>query len=351
MGGTRFPSTAQRVLQISTVSSMRIARGDGGYTFAAAPEFELGTLPAGNLYTTARDLARFAAFMMGNTDASSELAPPLVHPASLEMMVTPQLVDDATGFGLGFFAGRYRNRKTVQHSGAVYGFTTLLVVLPDERIGVAVLSNCDIGMGPVRRLGDVSLDLLLEAVHGEKVPEPPATVELAADQLAPLAGEYESQSYWASLQVDDGRLVGEISGQPIRLAPTSRDKFLADGRILFRAPVEFARQEDGAASGFTALGQRFTRVGSQAAAEPDAWKPYLGRYGPDFIPLVVSVRHGHLYATLENEYDYRLTPTDRITFQLPPGMYSDEQIVFQTDAGGKVLGAVMANMYLPRHPD
>ncbi len=38
---------------------MRIARGDGDYHFDAAPEFELGTLPAGNLYTTASDLARF----------------------------------------------------------------------------------------------------------------------------------------------------------------------------------------------------------------------------------------------------------------------------------------------------
>jgi CubicO group peptidase (beta-lactamase class C family) len=327
---------------------MRVATGDGGYRFAVAPAFELGTIPAGNLYTTARDLARFAAFMMSG-DASSQLSPPLVHPATLEMMVTPQLVDDETGFGLGFYVGRYRNHKTVQHSGAVYGFTTLLVVLPEERIGVAVLSNCDIGMGPVRKLGDSSLDLLLEAVRGEPMPPASAPVEVASDELARLTGHYESQSYWASLEVNDGSLVGTISGQPITLTPTSPGKFLADGRILDRSSVEFDLGAEGPARGFAALGQRFERVGANHPAEaPEAWKALLGTYGPEFIPLVISIRHGHLYATVENEYDYRLAPLNRVTFQLPPGMYADEQLVFQTDAGGKAIGAIMANQYLPR---
>ncbi|MEX0978919.1 MAG: serine hydrolase domain-containing protein, partial [Pirellulales bacterium] len=330
---------------------MRIARGDGDYYFEAAPEFELGTLPAGNLYTTANDLARFAAFMMSNDD-SGELVPPLVHPASLDMMFTPQLIDDATGFGLGFFAGQYRNHRTAQHGGAVYGFSTLLVVLPDDKIGVVVLSNADIAGGPVRRLADVALDLLLEAVRGEKMPEPPKIVASQSDESAKLAGEYESLSHWARLEVDGTALVGELSGQPIRLAATGGDKFLAEGRIMVRSPIEFERDKDGKAVGFDALGQRFVRVDeSQARQPPQAWHTLVGSYGPRFIPLVISIRHGHLYATVENEYDYRLTPLNRVTFQLPPGMYADEQVVFQTDADGKVLGAIMANMYLARRAE
>jgi CubicO group peptidase (beta-lactamase class C family) len=327
---------------------MRVARGDGRYEIGVAPEFELGTIPAGNLYTTASDLARFAAFLMSG-DASAELKPPLLHPALLEMMYTPQLIDEPTGFGLGFFVGRYREHMTVQHSGAVYGFTTLLVVLPNERIGALVLSNCDIGMGGVRRLGDRSLDLLLEAVRGEKAPAEPATIDVSTEELAGLAGAYESQSYWAELKVEDGALVGEISGQPITLSPTAANQFLADGRMLDRAAVEFERDKDGRATGFHAVGQRFTRVDPERVpAAPAAWQKFLGKYGPDFIPLVVSIRHGRLYGTVENEYDYRLTPLNQVTFALAPGMYSDEQVVFQMDAGGKVLGAIMANQYLPR---
>ena len=39
---------------------------------------------------------------------------------------------------------------------------------------------------------------------------------------------------------------------------------------------------------------------------PAAWNDFLGCYGPEFIPLVVSVKHGHLYAMTENMLDYSL---------------------------------------------
>ena len=58
-----------------------------------------------------------------------------------------------------------------------------------------------------------------------------------------------------------------------------------------------------------------------------------------------------MYASVENEYEYRLTPINRVTFALPPGMYSDEQIVVQADEAGNVAGVVMANMFLPRRDD
>lgn len=295
---------------------MRIARGDGEYYLDVAPEFELGTLPAGNLYTTANDLAKMAIFMLGG-DASAELNPPLMHPASLEMMCTPQLIDDNSGFGLGFYVGEVRGRKSVQHSGAVYGFTTLLVVIPEERLGALVLSNADIAMAPVRRLADLSLDLLFEQLRGEKPVAPAPIVEVSSVDLAKLAGDYESQSYWAHLEVEGQSLVGQLSGQPIRLEAIAPLKFLADGRIMNRSPFEFAAAADGQVTGFTAAGQKFTRV-SQPQAVPIAWQALLGKYGPQFIPLVVSIRHGHLYATVENEYDYRLTPLNRVTFAALP---------------------------------
>jgi CubicO group peptidase (beta-lactamase class C family) len=39
---------------------LRVAQAGGGFREIATPVFELGTLPAGNLYTTAEDLARLS---------------------------------------------------------------------------------------------------------------------------------------------------------------------------------------------------------------------------------------------------------------------------------------------------
>ncbi len=330
---------------------MRVARGNGKFEFEVAPEFELGTIPAGNLYTTATDLARFAAFVMGSgsiSDPSSRI----LNRASLEKMCTPQLTNEPIGFGLGFSIGRYRDHKTVQHMGAVYGFTTSIVVLPDLKIGVVLLSNADIATAPVRRLSDAALDLLLQAVRGETITPVPVPLELPTESLSEMAGEYESAGYWARLEVADHKLRGEFSSQPIELMPVAASRFLADGRIMLRSPFDFQRSPERRVIGFSAAGQRFERVDSAKVPQaPESWRQFAGKYGPSFIPLVISIRHGHLYALAENEYDYRLTPVDRVTFRLPPGMYEDEQIVFQTDLDGKVIGVLMANMYLPRRAD
>ncbi len=148
-----------------------------------------------------------------------------------------------------------------------------------------------------------------------------------------LAGDYESQSYWARLEVNDGELTAVLSGQPLRLSATAPLEYLADGRIMTASPFHFEQDEQGRVNTFTAADQRFVRVDADRASRAEAWQAFVGKYGQPFIPLVISIRHGHLYATIENEYDYRLTLLNRVTFALPPGMYADEQIVFQTDAG------------------
>lgn len=328
---------------------MRVARQDH-FVLEPAPQFELGTIPAGNLYTTAADLARFAAFMMGS-GSTSESA--ILKRSTLEKMFQPQLTQEATGFGLGFSVNRYREHKTVQHTGAVYGFSTSLVVLPETRIGVIVLANADIASGPVKRLSDAALDLLLETARGEPPDPAPASIELPSDILAELPGEYLSTSYWARVEVVDRRVSVVLSGQPLELTAVEPLKFLADGRIMYRSPIEFERAADGHIAGFKAAGQHFERVGHAELfrAPPDEWRGFVGSYGEPFIPLVISAHYGHLWATVENEYDYRLGPVNRMTFNLPPGMYADEQVVFMAGADGLATGVVMANQYLKRRAD
>lgn len=329
---------------------MRMAKGDGSYFYENAPEFELGTIPAGNLYTTAGDLAKFAIFMMGG--GSTDPAKQILKPETLASMYVPQLTGEGTGFGLGFSVNRYRDHKTAQHNGAVYGFSTSLVVLTEAKIGVIVLANADIASAGVKRLTEAGLDLLLEKVRGQTLPQPMATVPADPAILKAIAGDYESTSYWAKLEVENGSLRCTLSGQPLELKATAPLKFVADGRMMAASPFDFVRGEDGQIRTFTAAGQKFERVDPAKVEEaPPAWKKFVGSYGPRFIPLVVSIRHGHLYGTVENEYDYRLTPVNRVTFNLAPGMYSDEEVIFQIDRDGTPIGAIMANQYLPRRVD
>ncbi|OHB67363.1 MAG: hypothetical protein A2V70_06515 [Planctomycetes bacterium RBG_13_63_9] len=329
--------------------NMLLADGHGGFDEIEAPLFELGTLSAGNLFTTAEDLARFLMFLIAEGRVADTQ---LIKPETLQKMFTPQLVDDDEGYGLGFHVEKFAGHKAVGHMGMVYGHTALAKAIPAHKIGVVVLTNEDVAGGPVQKLGEAALELMLEAKLGQQPKEKPKPIHLEPEELAPFAGDYESQSYWARIDVADGILKAEVSGQRMTFTPVAKDEFLSDGRFTHRASCKFRRDDSLKPAGFSLLEQTFRRVDPEKRADvPDAWTKFLGSYGPEFIPLIVSIKHGHLYAMTENLVDYRLTPMNRTVFKLPPGMYVDEQLIFQVAPDGKVYSVILANMTLPRRPE
>lgn len=325
---------------------MRVADGQGGFHTIAAPVFDFGILPAGNLFTTVGDLARFISMLAAN--GKDHNGNQVLEPETLAKMFTPQLTSDTTGFGLGFSVGKFGEHKSVGHSGAVYGFSSSLSFLPGPKLGVVVLGNEDIVNARIQHLADLALNLMLEAKTGAKAPAVPPPVTLAREDLAALAGDYESQSYWAKLEVQGDRLVGSVSGQRVNFVPLAPTRFRADARIYDGVTGNFKRDGAGPASGFSIGAQTFVRVPEHPAPLPEAWRAYLGSYGPAFIPLVVSERHGHLYAMTENMVDYRLRPINRHSFGMPPGMYFDEQLVFLGHKASAPPAVSLAGMVLKR---
>ena len=67
-------------------------------------------------------------------------------------MQTPQMViqgapdykeESETSYGMGFFISQYRGHKRVEHGGNLDGFSAELAFLPNDGIGVVVLTNLD----------------------------------------------------------------------------------------------------------------------------------------------------------------------------------------------------------------
>jgi hypothetical protein len=134
-----------------------------------------------------------------------------------------------------------------------------------------------------------------------------------------------------------------FSGEKTALRPIGDLTFEINNRIINNGRLKIADDNQS----FTALGQKFERVRPRSPI-PRAWKELLGSYGPEFIPLVVSERNGRLYAMTENMYDYALAPESETVFKMPPGLYTDERLVFHRNEKGKVHLAVLANVPLPR---
>jgi serine beta-lactamase-like protein LACTB len=331
--------TLARVARERVVSGgMRVADGRGGWTRRTAPLFDLGTIPAGNLFSTVDDLARFASALLAGGAG-------LTRPETLREMWRPQMTTDDVGFGLGFLIWRFCGRLVASHTGAVYGCSSLLALLPDEKLAVVVLSNEDVAVGRVRRIGEAALSILIEAKSGDK---PPPVEPVASRNCEAFAGEYQSESYWARLEARDGKLIGDISGQPTRFALRGDSQFIADSRMENATPVVFERDAAGAVTGFSMGIQRFQRAPERRDGLAPEWRACLGNYGPSFIPLIVSERRGRLYAMTENMVDYRLTPRDDGRCGLPPGLYTDEEAVFLAGECGPPCAVNFANMTLAR---
>jgi serine beta-lactamase-like protein LACTB len=345
MAGSSFLRDEHVAGQAAT-SYMLVADGKGGFNRIESPVFNLGTLPAGNLYTTAEDLAKFLSCLFADGKASGKQ---VLKPETLAEMCTPQLTDDDSGFGLGFSVGKFRDRKLISHTGAVYGFSSSFAGIPELKVGVIVLANEDIAMGPVRKIANAALGWMVDA-RLEEEPKALETYEnIPQDVAETLVGDYESQSYWAELKYDDGRLLADISGQKLVMQQSVEGDLVFDGRWMNNSSIELERDDEGNVTGFECGGQTYHRVNPAAVTEiPTGWQKFLGSYGPEFIPLVISARHGHLYAMTENMVDYRLTPLNRLVFKMCPGMYEDEQLVFQVSPLGRVQNAVLAGMELPR---
>ena len=284
---------------------MRVADGRGGWFRRPAPVFDLGTLPAGNLFSTVEDLARFASALLAGGRG-------LLEPGTWHQMWQPQLTSEPIGYGLGFVVGRFRQHRTLGHNGAVYGFSSSFTVLPESKLGVVVLANEDLVTGVTKRVTEAALSWMLEAKLGETLVEPEV---VSQPRLEPFAGEYESQSFWARLEVQDGELTGLISGQLTRFRQRTELSFTGHSRIEEAVPVLFEQDSVGRISGFQYGLQSFKRVADAATGPiPREWGQLLGAYGPDFIPVIVTQRHSHLYAMTENMVDYRLDPAE------PPGL-------------------------------
>ena len=90
--------------------------------------------------------------------------------------------------------GKFRGHKSLAHMGAVYGHTSSLAFLPGPKLGVVVLSNEDIVTGPIGKLTNTALALLVETKLGEKPSPESKPIQVAPQELAALAVAYESPS-------------------------------------------------------------------------------------------------------------------------------------------------------------
>jgi len=171
-----------------------------------APTWDLGMAPAGSLYSSVNDQAKFLKFLFagGKTADGKQL----LKRETLEQMWKIQFPqkDEKFGFGLGFFIAELEGKRVIRHGGAVYGFSTEFAALPDDKLGVIVCSSRDVSNGVTRHVADVALRHLLAVRAGKPLPAIEVTEPVGAELSRKLAGRYTAGDKALELYQRDGRL-------------------------------------------------------------------------------------------------------------------------------------------------
>lgn len=308
----------------------------------AAPTFELGMVPAANLYSSVTDLVRFArSWFVGE----ARCEPHLLDESTMRSMFEPQLASRGTGrMGLGFFLGEVDGHLRVGHGGAMYGFATELAALPERGLAVAVVANVDFANAVPERIADRALRWLLARQTGAE-PSPFQRSEPVDPELrSALVGSWQNGRNRVRLYESGGELWAQRSwGARLQLRRQG-DELISDGRVSRGLQVGVGEDE------LVWGRRRLQRVDEgQPEPPPAAWRELIGEYGWDHNVLYVLERHGELCVLIEWLIEYPLQGRGDDRFRLPDsGLYAGEAVVFERDAQGAVAAVTVGGVRFPR---
>ena len=333
--------------------------------------------PAGSINSSVDDMSRYLTLQLGDGKYGDRR---IVSESNLREMHSPQtaIPDPPQAFklpGLGHFSyglawvvTSYRGHNLVWHNGGIDGFYALLSMLPDDHMGVVVLTNlphgqtpevlaysvydCLLGLDPLPwfdRFKELEAKGKQQEEEGKKNKQTDRkTGTHPSHNLSDYAGEYENPGY-GKIRVNQKRDSLELAVN--KLGPWPLENYHYD---VFQVPegldgvaagekFQFEMSKKGDIDRVSAalepgLGEDivFTRAPEKIAT--DVLQSLAGDYVLNGQAMNVALVAGLLRLTVPGQPQYELVPTKGLAFNVKglPGF----SVEFQKDASGKIFEAV-----------
>ncbi len=209
-------------------------------------QLPLRDVAAGSMYSNVLDLSRFMQTIFANGAVSNRQ---IIQPDTIDEMLRPQneavTLDFEQRIGLGWFLSydNELNEKIAYHSGGTPVFQTVLVMLPEKKIGVVVLTNSAEGSRIHGKIAKEALKLALEAKTG-KAPEkkehqitPPDKI-VSEEMLQSFVGRYATLNMLGSIARNKNSLEAKMGDYKFLLIPSSDGKFGVKRKLLGIFPLK-----------------------------------------------------------------------------------------------------------------
>jgi CubicO group peptidase (beta-lactamase class C family) len=246
--------------------------------------------PAGAINAGVQDLSKWVRFQLSDGVFEGKR---LISSRNMAEMHTPQMVilpadwgrsynpeTHQITYGMAWTIHDYRGLHLVSHGGAIDGFRANITLLPDQKIGIVVLSNLDQENMPEAlrfSLIDILLGLaprdwdavLMEHFRDEAKKEAAAAKKRSdsrmpntkpSRELTAYAGEYLESGYGAAIvSNEDGHLTLAWSKYRLPLDHYHFDTFQVKEGRLAGTPVQFHLASDGIVRSMSFLEVEFER--------------------------------------------------------------------------------------------
>ncbi|MFG2384107.1 serine hydrolase domain-containing protein [Streptomyces avermitilis] len=243
------------------------------------PAEDLGRMaPAGQLWSTTGDLARFAVFLAQgdervlSAESVREMRAPAAPAEAADVM-------SGSAYGLGMQLQYRDGRLLVGHSGSLPGFLANLTVSVEDDLAAVVLANCT--SGPM--LSVVAADLVRIVAEAEpRIPEQWRPLPDVDEDVLELAGQWYwgTQAFVLRLTVDGGISLEPLSGVGRRARLRANDDGTWTGLDGYYAGelLKAVRRPDGSVSHLDLGSFVFTRQPYDEGApvpggvDPEGWR-------------------------------------------------------------------------------
>jgi len=185
---------------------------------------------AGSLLMTTGDLAIWNEAVFTDKVISAE---------NRKKAHTPYILNngESAGYGYGWSFANLKGKPVITHGGGINGFSTASGYIPEDKIFIAVFTNCTCN----------NPDLLMQRLGMAAIGQPyvkPQRIEVAEEDLKKYLGEYElAPGFTVVITLNEGKLMATPTGQgTVEIVPISEHRFSIE---VVSAEVLFNPGEDG----------------------------------------------------------------------------------------------------------
>jgi CubicO group peptidase (beta-lactamase class C family) len=294
------------------------------------------TLPyaAGSIMSTTSDLLKWQNALNSYKLISKESYEKAIHGSTLNNGKHIEY-----GYGLG--ENNINGSTSIQHGGGIFGYTTMGIYLPNEKIFVSGLTNCD-----CKNISSVATKIAAMAI-GKPFPDIKDAITLPESDLKKWIGAYQfDEQTFRYITLENGKLFSQREGStklPIFAMSTTHFIFEGGDTSYDFYEENGKKQAKFSTGGNIAIGSEIEKDAPAEKTEivlsSEVLKQYIGKYElmPQFI-LDVTANDNQIFAQATGQPKFEIFAENDHTFFLK---VVAAQLKFNKDENGKVVSVTL----------